>query len=265
MSTHAMPGLLTDSVAVVTGASSGIGRAIARRFANEGADIVVADVTETPRGTETPTHETIVETTDADATFVECDVTDPRDLTAAVEAAEAFGGIDIMVNNAGVVNVEDVLSVTEDEYDAVMDVNAKGAFFGSQRAARAMDDGGVIINMSSIAGLEGTGDYVTYSMSKGAVRLMTYSFADALGPMGIRVNAIHPGPTDTELMREDLGADDDGENPFVANVPRGRMGEPEDVADAAVYLASDLADFVTGSSLVVDGGMYSTRGKLLTD
>jgi len=260
-----MPALLTDSAAVVTGASSGIGRAIALRFAEEGADVVVADVDETPRDADTPTHRRIVETTDRDASFVECDVTVPADLSAAVEAAEAFGGIDVMVNNAGIVNVEDVLEVTEAEYDAVMDVNAKGTFFGAQRAARAMDDGGVIINMSSIAGLEGTGDYVTYSTSKGAVRLMTYSLADALGPMGIRVNAIHPGPVDTGLMREDLGTDPDAENPFVQNVPRGRMGTPEDVADAAVYLASDLADFVTGSSLVVDGGMYSTRGKLLSE
>lgn len=260
-----MSDLLTESVAVVTGASSGIGRAIVRRFAEEGADVVVADVAEAPREDGAPTHEVIAEETDADATFVECDVTKPDDLDAAIAAADAFGGLDIMVNNAGVVNVEDVLAVTEDEYDAVMDVNAKGAFFGSQRAAREMTGGGVIINMSSIAGLEGTGDYVTYSMSKGAVRLMTYSLADALGHMDIRVNAIHPGPTDTELMREDLGTDGEDENPFVANVPRGRMGKPEDVADAAVYLASDLADFVTGTSLVVDGGMYSTRGKLITD
>ncbi|MXR20184.1 SDR family oxidoreductase [Halobacterium bonnevillei] len=260
-----MSDLLAESVAVATGASSGIGRAIARRFAEEGADVVVADVAEAPREDGAPTHEVIADETDADATFVECDVTKPDDLDAAIAAADAFGGLDIMVNNAGVVNVEDVLEVTEDEYDAVMDVNAKGAFFGSQRAARAMTGGGVIINMSSIAGLEGTGDYVTYSMSKGAVRLMTYSLADALGHMDIRVNAIHPGPTDTELMREDLGTDGEDENPFVANVPRGRMGEPEDVADAAVYLASDLADFVTGTSLVVDGGMYSTRGKLIRD
>ncbi|MFC3478242.1 SDR family oxidoreductase [Halobacterium litoreum] len=260
-----MYGLLTDRVAVVTGASSGIGRAIAVRFAEEGADVVVADLDETPREDEPPTHEVIAETTDADATFVECDVTNPDDLTDAVAAADEFGGVDVMVNNAGVVNVENVLEVTESAYDAVMDVNAKGVFFGAQRAARAMEDGGVIINMSSIAGLEGTGDYVTYSASKGAVRLMTYSLADALGHMDIRVNAIHPGPTDTELMREDLGAGDSAENPFLANVPRGRMGTPEDIADAAVYLASDLADFVTGASLVVDGGMFSTRGKVLSD
>jgi len=260
-----MTGLLADKAAVVTGASSGIGRAISVRFAEEGADVVVADIEETPREDEPPTHEAIRDTTDADAKFVECDVTEPEDLTDAVAAAEAFGGIDVMVNNAGIVNVEDVLEVTESAYDAVMDVNARGTFFGAQRAARAMDDGGAIINMSSIAGLEGTGDYVTYSASKGAVRLMTYSLADALGHLDIRVNAIHPGPTDTELMREDLGAGESEENPFLANVPRGRVGTPEDIGDAAVYLASDLADFVTGASLVVDGGMFSTRGKVLSD
>jgi len=164
-----------------------------------------------------------------------------------------------MVNNAGIVNVEDVPRSRRAEHDAVMDVNAKGTFFGAQRAARAMDDGGVIINMSSIAGLEGTGDYVTYSTSKGAVRLMTYSLADALGPMGIRVNAIHPASRHRPDARGPRHGPRRGE-PVRAERPRGRMGTPEDVADAAVHLASDLADFVTGSSLVVDGGMYSTRG-----
>jgi NAD(P)-dependent dehydrogenase (short-subunit alcohol dehydrogenase family) len=253
--------MLTDDVAVVTGGASGIGRAIALTFAREGADVVVADRREDPRGGGTPTHERIESEFDTETAFVECDVSVPEDLETAVDAAEAFGGVTTMVNNAGVFRIQEFTEVTEAEYDQVMDVNAKGAFFGAQAAARRMLDreSGSIINLSSTGGLYGVGDYVAYCMSKGAVRLLTYSLADALGPEGIRVNAIHPGVVESTMTREDskvIGTDR-GEA-FRDRIPMESFGSPQDVADAALYLASDLASYVNGESLVVDGGIHST-------
>jgi NAD(P)-dependent dehydrogenase (short-subunit alcohol dehydrogenase family) len=253
--------MLEDTAAVITGAASGIGRSIARTFAEEGADIVVADLQKEPRKDGTPTHEVIASETDREATFVECDVTDKSDVEAAVEAAEGVGGVDVMVNNAGIFRSEEVLEVSEAEFDQLFDINVKGTFFGAQVAGERMvaSDGGSIINLSSVAGLSGTGDYVTYCTSKSAVRLMTYSLADALGPEGVRVNAIHPGVIETEMTTDDVPivGTDTGEG-YKQTIPSRRFGEPEDIADAALFLASDLGDYVNGESLVVDGGMTHT-------
>ncbi|MFC7069312.1 SDR family oxidoreductase [Halobaculum lipolyticum] len=264
-----MTDLLAGRTAVVTGAASGNGRAIARRYAEEGADVVVADVREDPREGGEPTHELIASETDASATYVDCDVSDPADLEAAVETAEAFGGVDVMVNNAGIYRPENFLESTEAEFDRLMDVNAKGVYFGAQAAAKRMvaraeerdddDPHPVVINMSSAAGIRGEGRLVTYSMSKGAVRLFTYALADALGDAGIRVNAIHPGFVETAMTTRDVElVGTESEQRMSATIPSGRFGQPEEVADAAVYLASDMASYVTGESLVVDGGMTST-------
>ncbi|UPV76942.1 SDR family oxidoreductase (plasmid) [Halorussus limi] len=254
-----MGDLLTDRVAVVTGGSSGIGRSIARAFAEHGADVVVADVRETPREGGAPTHELLEDETDANAAFVECDVTDVEDIESAMSAADEFGGIDVMVNNAGIFRLEEFLDVTPGEYDRLMDVNVKGMFFGAQRAAARMleHDGGSIINVSSIAGIVGNGRYVTYCTSKGAVRLLTYALAHSLGPEGIRVNAIHPGGVET-AMSEDANLGPEATEAFVEMIPQRRMGQPEDIAGAALFLASDLASYVTGESLVVDGGYTYT-------
>jgi len=263
-----MSELLAGKTGVVTGGASGNGRQVALAFARHGADVVVADVQEEPREGGAPTHEAIEDETDTHAAYVECDVTDRDALDAAIEAAEEFGGVDVMVNNAGVFRGEDFLDVTEDEFDWLMDINVKGVFFGAQAAARRMvergeggdNGGGSIINMSSVAGLLGSGEYVTYCTSKGAVRLLTYSLAGTLGPHGIRVNAIHPGIIETAMTTEDVPivGTETGEA-FLETVPLGRNGQPEDVADAAVLLASDLASYITGESLVVDGGMSMTQ------
>ncbi len=256
-----MSDLLTDSVAVVTGGASGIGRAICRTYAENGADVVVADLREEPREDGRPTHELIADETDREARFVECDVTDTDDLDAAMEAAADLGGVDVLVNNAGIFRAESFFDVTEAQFQQIMDVNVKGTFFATQRAARQMveDGGGSVINLSSVAGLEGTAQYVSYCTSKGAVRLLTYALADELGPEGIRVNAIHPGVIETAMTTEDapIVGTETGEQ-YKQAIPSRRFGDVGDIADAALYLASDLSDYVNGESLVVDGGMTNT-------
>lgn len=245
----------------MTGASSGIGRAIATRFAEHGADVVVADVQSEPRGGGRPTHELIGEETTADATFVECDVTELADLEATMDAADGFGGVEIMVNNAGVYRLKEFLTVTEDDFDWMTGVNQKGVFFGAQAAAERMigaGTGGCIVNMSSIAGIQGFPTSSLYCMTKGGVRLLTYSLAAELGSEGIRVNAIHPGTIRTSMTTEDEPhLEGEAEAEARDDIALREIGEPGDVADAALYLASDLGGYVTGESITVDGGMVN--------
>lgn len=257
-----MADLLSGTTAVVTGSASGNGRAIATAFAEHGADVVVADVREDPREGGPPTRELIAERTDAAATFVRCDVTDRADLERTMDAAEEFGGVDTMVNNAGILTDATFMGTSEAEYERIMTVNLKGVFFGGQIAAERMIDGGggSIINVSSTSGLLGSRN-AAYSASKGAIRTLTYAMADALGPAGIRVNAIHPGTIETRMVVDDVDSipEDDAERErFLERIPLGRIGRPEDVADAAVFLASDLAGYVSAESLVVDGGRTYT-------
>lgn len=249
--------LLKGKIAIVTGASSGNGRAIAQGFVEQGAKVIVADLSPMGREGGIPTADLINESTPGAARFVACDVSKISDLEALVAEAESWGRLDIMVNNAGILQKEPFLEATEETYQRMQDVNVKSVFFGSQIAARAMAKrkSGVIINMCSIAGMRGTGGFCHYNMSKGAVRLLTYSLADELGPMGIRVNNVNPG-----IMRTQMNVEDDpvigtetGEG-YLDMIPARRWGEPEEVADACVYLASDLAKYVMGTSLVVDGG-----------
>lgn len=262
--TRAMDELLSGEVAVVTGGASGNGRAIATTLAAHGAAVVVADLREEPREGGAPTHELIRSEIGGRAGFVECDVTSVEDLRVAVDAAEEFGGVSVMVNNAGITQSEPFLETTEAAYDRMMAVNVKGVFFGAQAAARSMveaDREGSIVNVSSISGLTGRGDGVAYCASKGAVRLMTYALADGLGPRGIRVNAIHPGMIETDMTREDLGViGTESAEQYRRATPVGRIGQPEDVANAALFLASPLSSFVNGESLVVDGGVTNTWG-----
>ena len=252
-----MEPMLEGQVAIVTGGSSGNGRAIARRFAEHGAKVIVADLTEDVREGGSPTAETINATRPDAARFVRCDVSRVADLEAVVGEAEGWGGLDIMVNNAGILIKQPILDATEAVFDKMVDVNVKSVYFGTQMAARAMAlrKSGVIINMCSIAGLRGTAGFSAYNLTKGAVRLMTYSFADELGPKGIRVNNVNPG-----IMRTQMNVEDDpvigtetGEG-YLDMIPARRWGEPDEVADACVYLASDLARYVMGTSLIVDGG-----------
>ncbi|WP_458207826.1 SDR family oxidoreductase [Haladaptatus sp. NG-SE-30] len=259
-----MDGLLDDKTTVVTGGASGIGRAIARRFAEEGADIVVADIREEPREGGTPTHTLVEEETDASAVFAECDVSDPADVSAVVDTAvEEFGSLDVMVNNAGIVGPEGpITEIDPEEYQQLLDINLNGAFFGSRAAAIRMREtggGGSIVNVSSVAGIRGYGNLSPYCTSKGGVRLLTYSLASELGPDGIRVNVIHPGVIETAMTTDDVPmvGTETGEQ-MKETIPLRRFGTPDDVAKTALYLASDLASYVTGESIIVDGGSVNT-------
>lgn len=248
--------LLSDHVAVITGGSSGIGRGIATSFAREGANIVVADLQREPKSDGPPTDEFLRNEYGIQAGYVECDVSKPADLETAIAAADEFGGIDVMVNNAGIFRIEKFLDASPEQYDQVMNVNARGAYFGTQAAARAMTeaDGGCIINLSSINAYLGNRGAIAYSMSKAAVQLLTRSLAGTLGPEGIRVNALLPGSIRT-MIGADVDIPQDIAEAMDMEIPLGRRGTPEDVGDAAVFLASDLARYVNGASIRVDGGM----------
>lgn len=251
-----MAELLANKVAVITGASSGMGRGIAQAFARNGARaIIVADIIAEPREGGKPTHELIIEQTETQAKFVHCDVTSIADLEAAVEAAEQFGGIDIMVNNAGISPSVDCLSTTEAQFERIIAINVKGVYFGSQAAAKRMvrKGSGSIINISSVSGIQG--QVATYSMTKGAVRLFSYGLAGELGTRGIRVNAIHPGVIETAMTTKDapIIGGEIGQQ-LLSMIPLNRFGQPGDIGNAAVFLASDLSSYVNGTSLIVDGG-----------
>jgi NAD(P)-dependent dehydrogenase (short-subunit alcohol dehydrogenase family) len=255
--------LLEDKTAVVTGSSAGIGRGIAQTFADHGASVVVADVREDPREGGTPTHELLQEE-GAGATYVDCDVTDYDDCVAAVEAAEEFGGVDVMVNNAGIVGPQDPLvDLDLDEYRNLVSVNLDGVVNGSKAAALAMverGEGGSIVNMSSVAGMVGYGGITPYSAAKGGVRLFTYALASELGPDGIRVNAVHPGVIETAMTKEDspiVGTEQ--EEQLLPTIPLRRVGQPDDVGGVVTFLASDLASYVTAESIVVDGGQLNSE------
>jgi NAD(P)-dependent dehydrogenase (short-subunit alcohol dehydrogenase family) len=249
--------LLDGKTAVVTGGASGNGRAIAETFADHGAAVVVADVREEPREGGTPTHERINEA-GGEATFVACDVSDYDDCVAAVAAADEFGGLDVMVNNAGIVGPQvPLVDLDFEAYRSLMAVNLDGVFHGSKAAALELVDrgGGSIVNMSSVAGMAGYGGLTPYSAAKGGVRLFSYALASELGPDGVRVNVVHPGVIETEMTREDspIVGTEEGEQ-LKATLPLRRFGTPEDVAGVCLFLASDLSSYVTAESIVVDGG-----------
>ncbi|MFJ1547704.1 SDR family oxidoreductase [Streptomyces sp. NPDC088246] len=254
-----MSDILAGKVVVVTGAASGIGRAIAVAAARHGAKgVIVADLTETPREGGEPTVGAI-ETRGVPARFVATDVTRRADADALVDAASEFGGVDVMVCNAGITLGADGADVAEADYHRLMAVNLDGVLFGAQAAARQMKDRatpGSIVPMASMGGLVGAGFTVAYSTSKGGVILMAKSLADALGPDSIRVNAVCPGTIDTHLLRStpDIAQAADG---FRQRTPLRRQGQPSEIGAAVAYLGSDLSSYVTGTALVVDGGLTS--------
>ncbi|MGG6894772.1 MULTISPECIES: SDR family oxidoreductase [Rhizobium] len=255
----AMSDILKNKVIVVTGASSGIGRAIAIRAAEHGAKaVIVADITEAPREGGRPTVEEI-EAIGSAARFVKTDVSKRTDNDALIEASAEFGGVDVMVANAGITLRTDGADVPEDDYHRLLSINLDGPLFGAQAAARQMKangKGGSIVLMASMGGISGAGITVAYSTSKGGVVLMAKSLADALGPDGIRVNAVAPGTIDTELLRTSPGIAEASEG-FRKRTPLRRLGQPSEIGDAVAYLGSDLSSYVSGIALLVDGGLLA--------
>jgi NAD(P)-dependent dehydrogenase (short-subunit alcohol dehydrogenase family) len=248
-----------DETVVVTGGSSGIGRAVAIGFGEAGATVVNADVRAEPKDldADVPTDEHIAGETPGRGIFVETDVADVEDLESVVTGTREFGGVDVMVNNAGVHVSREFLDVTPDEYDRIHAINARGAFFGTQLAARDMVDRGVsgaVVNTASTTSAHAAWDHSHYATTKGAVKMLTQSAALELAEHGVRVNAVAPGPVATEITdgwsRRAEDAVGEGREPPT------RAGRPGDLKDAYRYLASDGADYVTGETLWVDGGSH---------
>ncbi len=243
---------------IITGGTSGIGRETALQFGAAGATVLIGDVEREPNLAETSTAEAIREA-GGEAAFVETDVSDRSAVEKLVEAAREYGGVDVMINNAGVYRDGPVTDLTEADLSAVLSVNVEGVFNGVQCAAIDMlerSDPGTIINTASISSEFAQHGQMAYDASKGAVVMMTRTAALDLAAEGIRVNAVAPGQIATEIVpglaeRQRELARTEG---HLKPVPLGRAGEPEDVAGAYLFLASEAADYVTGELLFVDGG-----------
>ncbi len=246
-------GRLDGKVAIISGGARGQGATEARMFAREGAKVVLGDVLDD----EGKQVEAEISESGGEATYVHLDVTREDDWRSAVETAVSrYGKLDVLVNNAGILIRKGLEETTVEDWDRIMGVNAKGVFLGTKQAIPAMRraGGGSIINISSTAGLVGSPNgSPSYTATKGAVRLFTKATAIQYAKEGIRCNSVHPGPIDTEMIRDTL-TDPARLEQRMERLPMGRVGKPEDIAYGVLYLASDESSFVTGSELVIDGG-----------
>jgi NAD(P)-dependent dehydrogenase (short-subunit alcohol dehydrogenase family) len=247
-----------DQVVVITGAAAGIGYGCARRFAAEGAKVVLSDV-DRARGEEAAER---LQGEGAEALFVACDVGDKAEVTALMDSAvAAFGRLDALVANAGIVKAGDFLEFSEADFDAVIRVNLKGVFLCGQAAARQMvkqgarADGtcGTIVNMSSVNAVMAIPAITPYCVAKGGVNQLTKVMAIALADKGIRVNGIGPGSINTEMVRA-VNDDPAAWARLMSRTPMGRLGEPEEMGDVAVFLASPASSYITGQTIYADGG-----------
>lgn len=239
---------LQDRVALVTGGAQGIGEACARRFAREGAKVLITDVADA-RG------QALASEIGAD--YLHCDVGDKAQVDALVAQCMAqHGRIDVLVNNAGIFKAADFLDVTEADFDAVLRVNLKGSFLVGQAVAREMvkTGGGNIVNMSSVNAVLAIPSISSYNVSKGGINQLTRVMALALADQGIRVNAVAPGTIATELAMKAVLTSEEAKARILSRTPMKRLGEPSEIADVVAWLASDAASYVTGEIVVVDGG-----------
>ena len=251
----ALDGMLQGRVVVVTGGSMGIGRAIAVGAARHGARaVIIGDIRE-PAPFETDV--TLSGHSPCQHEFIHTDVSKKVDADALLAAADKFGGADLAVCNAGIALPDDGPELAEDRYRRLVNVNLDGVFFTAQAAARKMraaGRSGSIVLMSSMGGLRGSAATVVYSATKGALVLLAKSLADSLGSHAIRVNAVCPGVIDTGLSRSSPAVQA-ALPAFAARTPLRRIGRPEEIADAVVWLGSNMSSFVTGAAIVVDGGL----------
>ena len=248
---------LKDKVTIITGAARGIGYACAERFVAEGAKVVLADIDE--KGGQSAAEK--LADGNQSAIFVECDVGERLDVHNLIaETLDAYEGIDVLINNAAMLDSASFLELEEDQFEAVLKTNLKGPFLVGQAVARQMvaqvEEGkppGAIVNMSSINAVFALPDHVAYTVAKGGLAQLTKAMALALAPRGIRVNAIGPGSIMTEMLQE-VATDEAVSNRILSRTPIGRFGEPAEVAAIAAFLASDEASYITGTTIYADGG-----------
>jgi len=242
---------LDGKIALVTGAGSGIGKCIAETYAREGARVALADIN-------ADAAKSAARTIGNNAIALRCDISKKADVDGVVdETLAAFGALDILVNNAGATHAnKPVLEISEAEYDRIFAVNVKGVFLACQAVVPALrkQGGGVIINIGSTAGLRPRPGLSAYNATKGAVHVLTKSLAVEFAPDGIRVCAIAPVATETPLLPSFLGGAPVMQEKIIATIPMGRLAVPQDIADAALFLASAEAKFLTGNIMEVDGG-----------
>ena len=244
---------LEDRVAVVTGAAAGIGAACAERLARDGAAVALWDVND-DSGAALAAQ---LASSGARALYCHCDVSRKADVDAALAATSAaLGPVNALVNNAGIFKAAAFLDLREDDWDAVLDVNLKGAFLAGQAVAREMarNGGGAIVNMSSVNGVTAIPEIASYNASKGGIDQLTRAMALALAADGVRVNAVAPGTIATELARRAVLGSDDARRRILSRTPLGRLGEPGEIADVCAFLLSSAASYMTGTVVYVDGG-----------
>ena len=244
---------LSGKVALISGGARGIGEAIARRFISEGASVVIGDVLH-EKGQSLANE---IQQSGGEIAFTTLDVTSESSWADAVSfTLDRYGKLDILVNNAGVTKRERIENETLESWDRIMEINAKGVFLGTRAVLEEMKrrGGGSIVNMSSSYGNIASPNSAIYGASKAAVRLFTKSTAIQNAALGIRANSVHPGPIYAPLIQEFFDKPDELEL-MASRVPMGRLGLPDEVANAVLFLASDEASFMTGAELIIDGGI----------